>query len=160
MINNNLKASTVFWVLCFLFFLNGNVVAQSEQEEELKGVIQLFFKGLQNGDTISMKKALADKAILQTTYFNKEGESILKTEDFRKFIKSIGSKKPEDVWEERLASYNIQVDGNMANVWTPYTFYFNYKLSHCGVNSFQLFNDGEKWKIIYLIDTRRRLGCK
>ena len=28
--------------------------------------------------------------------------------------------------------------------------------SHCGVNSFQLFNDNGQWKIIYLIDTRRK----
>ncbi len=150
----------IICVLCFIFFFTGILSAQSEYETELKKVIKLFFKGLQNGDTISMKKTLVDNAILQTTFFNKEGESILKTEDFRKFLKSIASKKPDDVWEERLSSYNIQVDGNMANVWTPYEFYLNYDFSHCGVNSFQLFFDGEKWKIIYLIDTRRRLGCK
>jgi len=142
---------------CFLF---NNASAQSDNEIELKKVINLFFKGLQNGDTISMKKTLTDTAILQTTFINNKGESILKTENFDKFLKSIASKKPDDVWEERLSSYNIQVDGNMANVWTPYEFYLNYDFSHCGVNSFQLFFDGEKWKIIYLIDTRRRLGCK
>lgn len=142
---------------CFLF---NNASAQSDNEIELKKVINLFFKGLQNGDTISMKKTLTDTAILQTTFFNNKGESILKTENFEKFLKSIASKNPDDVWEERLSSYNIQIDGNMANVWTPYKFYLNYDFSHCGVNSFQLFFNGEKWKIIYLIDTRRRLGCK
>jgi len=140
--------------------LTGKLSAQSEQVQEIKGVIKLFFKGLQNGDTIAIKKTVSETVILQTAYFNNEGESIMKTDDFNKFIQSVGSKKPDDIWEERLSSYNIQIDGNMANVWTPYEFYLNYKLSHCGVNSFQLFNDGEKWKIIYLIDTRRRLGCK
>ena len=152
--------SRIIGVLCFVFFFTGFVSAQSEHETEIKNVIKLFFKGLQNGDTISMKKTLVDTAILQSTFFNKEGESILKTEDFEKFLKSIASKKADDVWDERLSSYNIQVDGNMANVWTPYEFYLNYDFSHCGVNSFQLFFDGEKWKIIYLIDTRRRFGCK
>lgn len=155
-----MKIYKVLVALLMVCSLTGKLSAQSDDEKELKKVIQLFFKGLQNGDTITMKKTLTDNAILQTTYFNKDGESILKTEDFNKFIKSIAAKKPDDDWEERLLSYSIQIDGNMANVWTPYEFYLNYKFSHCGVNSFQLFNDGEKWKIIYLIDTRRRLGCK
>ncbi|HOD10564.1 MAG TPA: nuclear transport factor 2 family protein, partial [Flavobacterium sp.] len=41
-------------------------------------------------------------------------------------------------------------------VWTPYEFYVNEKLSHSGVNAFTLFKENEKWKIIHLIDTRRK----
>lgn len=154
-----MKMGRITIIVFFIFFVAGNVSAQSETETELKKVIKLFFKGLQSGDTLTMKKTIAANAILQTTYTNNEGESILKTEDFNTFLKSVASKKPEDNWEEKLSSYTIKIDDNMANVWTPYEFYLNYKFSHCGVNSFQLFHNGETWKIIYLIDTRRRLGC-
>jgi len=154
-----MKRCKIIVIICFIFSFMGTISAQSESETELKKVIKLFFKGLQNGDTITMKKTIASSAILQTAYTNKEGESILNNDDFNKFLKSVASKKKEDNWEEKLLSYAIKVDGNMANVWTPYEFYLNYKFSHCGVNSFQLFHDGETWKIIYLIDTRRRLGC-
>ncbi len=153
-----MKILRVVLIICFCCFITENSSAQSEKEE-IKKVIKLFFKGLQNGDTIAIKKTIADDLVLQTTFMNKEGASVLRTEDAGKFLKSLASKKPEDIWEEKLESYNIQVDGSMANVWTPYKFYLNYKFSHCGVNSFQLFNNGEKWVIIYLIDTRRRLGC-
>ncbi len=47
----------------------------------------------------------------------------------------------------------------MANAWTPYEFWYNGNFSHCGVNSFQLIKKDEKWKIIYLVDTRRKEGC-
>ncbi|NNC70268.1 MAG: nuclear transport factor 2 family protein [Flavobacteriaceae bacterium] len=139
--------------------MSGGISAQGEPKEEIKKVIQHFFNGLQTGDTISIKETLADKVVLQTA-FNKEGESILRTDDFDKFLNAIGSKTPEDIWVEKLLSYTIQVDGNMANVWTPYEFYYNNKFSHCGVNSFQLFHNGEAWKIIYLMDTRRKEDCK
>jgi hypothetical protein len=56
--------------------------------------------------------------------------------------------------------YNIQIDGAMANAWTSYEFWVNGSFSHCGVNSFQLFKDEGAWKIIYLIDTRRKEGCQ
>jgi hypothetical protein len=59
-------------------------------------------------------------------------------------------------FEERLLDYSIQVDGAMAHVWTPYEFYVNNKFSHKGVNAFTLFKDNGLWKIVYLIDTRRR----
>lgn len=144
----------------FLFSLPGSISAQSNQKEEVKKVIDHFFKGLQSGDTITIKETIGTNIVLQTAYKNKEGESILRNDDFGKFLKSIGSKNPDDIWQEKLLSYNIQIDGNMANAWTPYEFYFNNNFSHCGVNSFQLFNNGSGWKIIYLIDTRRRKGCK
>ena len=48
----------------------------------------------------------------------------------------------------------------MASVWTPYEFYFNGTFSHCGANSFQLFKEDNQWKIIFLVDIRRRENCK
>jgi hypothetical protein len=59
-------------------------------------------------------------------------------------------------FQEKILSYNIQIDGAMAQVWAPYEFYLNEKFSHSGVNAFTLFKEKDEWKIIYLIDTRRR----
>ena len=68
-------------------------------------------------------------------------------------------KKKEDIWFEKLLSYIINVDENLAIVWTPYEFYFNEIFRRCGVNAFQLFFNGEQWKIISIIDTRRKDNC-
>jgi hypothetical protein len=48
----------------------------------------------------------------------------------------------------------------MAAAWTPYRFYRNGEFSHCGVNSFQLVKMAEGWKIVYIIDTRRKEPCE
>lgn len=148
-----------FLLLLLLFSLTGKVSAQSEQKVAVKKVIERFFEGLQNGNTVIIKETLIDAPILQTTTVSKEGKSILRTTDYAKFLAALAGKKQEDIWEEKLLSYNIQIDGNMANVWTPYKFYRNTDFSHCGVNSFQLILYNDKWKIIYLIDTRRRNNC-
>ncbi len=136
------------------------IVAQQSQEEEIKEVISLFFEGLQNGDTLKIKKTINNELKLQTTFNNKEGKPVLRDDNVSRFLNAVASKKKEDIWEEKLLSYHIKIDGSMANVWTPYKFYLNNDFSHCGVNSFQLFFDGIQWKIIYLIDTRRKQGCK
>lgn len=83
----------------------------------------------------------------------------LVTENPKTLFDAVANRTNEQKRDEQLLDYNIQVDGNMANAWTPYEFWYNGTFSHCGVNSFQLFNDAGTWKIIYLIDTRRREGC-
>jgi len=47
----------------------------------------------------------------------------------------------------------------VAQVWTEYAFYLNKEFSHCGIDAFQLVKDKE-WKIIHLIDTRKKMNCE
>ncbi|WP_286272653.1 hypothetical protein [Thalassotalea hakodatensis] len=61
--------------------------------------------------------------------------------------------------DEKLFSYSVHVSDNLASVWTPYAFYIDGKLSHCGVNSFQLIHTDQQWKIQYLIDNTHSGDC-
>lgn len=131
----------------------------SNIELEVKNTIDTFFEGFHKGDTALIKSVMMDKVLMQTAYRNKEGKDILVTDEPTKLIDAIAKRSDDQKWEEKLLDYKITIDGNMANAWTPYEFWFNGEFSHCGVNSFQLFNDNGTWKIIYLIDTRRRQGC-
>ena len=124
------------------------------QEAEIKKSIGVFFEGMHTTDTLKIKSVCKD-LILQSVS-EKNGVTKLNNEPIAEFYKSIASIPKTMKIEERLLDYKIQVDGAMAHVWTPYEFYINGKLSHKGVNSFQLFKEGETWKIIYIIDTRRK----
>ncbi|NAS13437.1 nuclear transport factor 2 family protein [Poritiphilus flavus] len=145
--------------LLVILLLSLHVAAQSE-EMAVQKTIEAFFDGFHKQDSIIMKQTVSEEPILQTIGKNKEGETLVRTEKFEKLIKSIVSIPDSVKFQEKLLSFNIQIDGAMANAWTPYEFWLNDKFHHCGVNSFQLFNDGSGWKIIYLIDTRRREGCQ
>ena len=143
--------------LCVL--LTSVVFAQEDENAKVKATINTFFEGFHKGDTILVKSVMMDKMVLQTTYKTKEGNNVLVSEESSKLMSAIANRPSDQKWDERLLNYNIQVDGLMAHVWTPYEFWLNDEFSHCGVNSFQLFNDNGQWKIIYLIDTRRKQGC-
>lgn len=149
-----------YYIIIISLFFFGNINTQSEAETQVKQTIETFFKGFHKGDTTLMRSVLADKVVTQSTYTNKKGENILHDSDINEFIKAIAKRPENQKWDERLLEFKIRVDGTMANAWTPYEFWLNGEFSHCGVNSFQLFNDNGKWKIIYLIDTRRRKGCQ
>ena len=88
-----------------------------------------------------------------------ESENPWETGVFSELADFVGHLK-KDSADERIQFETIKIDGPLAIVWTPYNFYHNGKFSHCGVNSFQLVRFDGIWKIQYLIDTRRRTGCK
>ena len=147
-------------VIIFLVLLiTTTITAQNKAEMDVKKAIDTFFEGFHKGDTLLMKSVMYNNMLTQTTYKDREGKGKLVTDDVAKMILTIANRPADQKWEERLLDYNIQIDGTMAHVWTPYEFWVNHQFSHCGVNSFQLFNDDGQWKIIYLMDTRRREGC-
>ena len=149
-----------FFLSCFLFFFVFTMSAQNNSEEAaIKEVIATFFKGLHNGDSAVVSKTFHKDIKIQTTSTQKENK-VLVTESKTKLLTGIAAKNPTHVYFEKLLAINVQTDGNLASVWTPYEFYFNGTFSHCGANSFQLFNNNGLWQITYLIDMRRRTNCK
>ena len=135
-----------------LLFISSLIQAQ---EKEVQQTIEVFFEGFHQKDSLKIKSVCAEKMILQSISEGKKGNKFEdeKPSDFYKSIVTI----PNDLqFEEKILSYNIQVDGAMAHIWTPYEFYINGKLSHSGVNAFTLFKENSTWKIIYIIDTRRQ----
>jgi hypothetical protein len=50
----------------------------------------------------------------------------------------------------------VELDGPLASVWVEYSFYLGNKFLHCGIDAFQIARDGDAWRIVALMDTRRR----
>ena len=133
--------------------------AQNDETAKVKAAIDTFFEGFHKGDTTMMKTVMYGKFNTQTAFKDQNGNDVLRSSESTNLVNAIASRPGTEKWDERLLDYIIKVDNNMANAWTPYEFWRNGEFSHCGVNSFQLFNDNGQWKIIYLIDTRQLEGC-
>ncbi len=141
-------------LMCFAFNH-----AQEPEKIAIQNTIETFFEGFHQQDSLLMKQTVANEMILQTIAIDSLGETKIHETSFSQFLKGIVG-IPETVkFQEVLKSFSIQIDGNMANVWTPYEFRLREEFSHCGVNSFQLVKFNDQWKIIYLIDTRRKENC-
>jgi len=151
-----MKKLLLLTVFCFSFGVQG----QNTDSEAVKATIINFFEAFHKQDTTALKTMAKGDIKLQSISVNKEGKSVLHESEYSQFLKNIASIPKENTFEEKLLSFNIQLDGNMANAWTPYEFWYNGNFSHCGVNSFQLIKEDDEWKIIYLVDTRRREECK
>ena len=138
-----------------LFFILSGLSLQAQQQE-VQHSIEIFFEGFHQKDTVKIKSVCADKIILQSIRESAVKGNKLSDENTKEFYKSIDSIPSNMKFQEKILSYAIEIDGTMAHVWAPYEFYLNDKLSHSGVNTFTLFKEKDSWKIIYLIDTRRK----
>ena len=138
--------------------LVSQTIFSQKEDKAIKTVINNFFTGMEKGDTVLLKSTCTAEPVLQTFMANQEGSMQMFTEDFDEFVRFIGT-PTKDKFKEEIEFEAINAEQSLASVWTPYKFYLNGKVSHCGTNSFQLVKTAEGWKIQYIIDTRRR-SCK
>lgn len=127
----------------------------AQQNQDIEKPVRNLFIGMKNADPVLLKSVFTENAIMHT--ITKDG--MVKSDSVQDFISSISKFSAGDL-EEKIIIDAIHTDGNLASVFTPYSFYLKGKFSHCGANSFQLVKQNDEWKIQYIIDTRRKENCK
>ena len=148
-------------IFTFFLLLSPSLIFAQNGEEELavKTIIEKLFDGMRAGDSTIVRSVFDPSARLQTAFNDKEGNPVLRTGSIDRFVGAVGTPHDE-IWDEKIWSYLTLIDGNLASVWTDYTFYLGEKMSHCGVNAFHLFKSKEGWKISQITDTRRTENCQ
>lgn len=149
-------------LLSVLLIFTGTLSYAQETIDEVsvKTTIEDFFTAFHKQDTTALRKLAHPTIQMQSISIKEDAEPKLHTEEFSSFLKAIYAIPKTTEFQEKIESYKIQVDGPMANVSTHYSFFVNGELSHCGVNTFQLFKEMGYWKIVYIIDTRNKKGCE
>jgi D-alanyl-D-alanine carboxypeptidase len=122
-------------------------------EWEVRKVVHGLFDAMRRGDGAAVSETFHKQARLATV-----GNGDVRTESVEAFAHAVGTPRDE-VWDERLDGLEIAVDGDLAAAWMHYRFYLDAKFSHCGVNAMTLVRNSEGWRILDLLDTRRREGC-
>jgi hypothetical protein len=140
-----------FIFFCTLFFWSIGYA----QNGLPKTAVQDFFKAFHKQDTSTMRSFFHVSASIQTVTSNVDGP-VVREEFVNELIRGIVRIPNEIRFEERIKRFKVRSDGKIAQVWTPYEFWINGKKSHSGVNSFVLVKVGDDWKIIHLIDTRKK----
>ncbi len=136
----------------------GSGAAQTvEQERAVMAPIHRLFDAMRTGDSAQARAAFGPFARLSRAP-GEDGEFQIDDDAIERFIGAIGGER-EEVWDERIWDWDVKVDGHLASVWVPYAFYIGERLSHCGVDAFQLVRLRGEWKIVHVMDTRRAEAC-
>ena len=124
-------------ILTLASFLNiGNTQTDTliSAEQAAINTVKTLFDGMRASDSTMLRSVLHPEAHLQSSFTNKAGLPVLRGGSVDNWVKSVGTPH-EEIYDEKIWSYKVRVDGNLASVWTEYTFYVGEKLSHCGVNA-------------------------
>ncbi len=148
-------------LIIILLLISPTLFSQpAEDEQSAKKLVTDFFDAFHQQDTLKFREFAHPDMVLQSISVQENEENDLKTYSYAEFLKGVSEISGGIDFEEILHDFNIQINGAMATVNTPYTFMLNGERSHCGVNTFQLMKEDDEWKIIYLVDTRMKSGCK
>lgn len=142
-----------------LFAQSDKPATENLEKDAVIETIETLFDAMRAADTTALRSTFAPQMRLMTTYVDKAGNPKIHTGSADEFVASVGQPHDE-IYDEKIWDYEIQIDGLLATAWTNYTFFVGDKLSHCGVNAFQLFKSADGWKIIQITDTRNREGCR
>ena len=145
--------------LLVALFLPVPAHAQTDDEAAVRAVVDRLFDAMRAADSAGVRAVLHPKTRL-TSVAESDGQPAIEVLDSMDgFINAVGTPH-EETWDERIWDVEVRIDGRLATVWANYAFYLGDRLSHCGVDAFQLFKDVDGWKIFEIADTRRREGCE
>ena len=147
----------ILFILIAVLSVTG-AFAQDSAAGGVKLAINTLFDGMRKGDSALIKTVFAKEMVLQSISKDRTGKTVIAVDSGDDFAKAIGT--PHNVvYDERITFNDIKIDGDLASVWAPYKFYLGDKFSHCGVDVFSLMKTASGWKIIYIVDTRRKDNC-
>jgi len=142
-------------LLCLVCTTGFSFGQENNDESEIKRTIDNLFRGMREGDSTLVSSLFYEDARMVSVIRTKDGDYWTQKEPVSRFISAVGSPH-SGVWNEQISNLEIKIDGAFAQAWMDYSFFLDDKFSHCGVNAVQLFYDGEAWKFMHLMDTRRQ----
>jgi hypothetical protein len=150
----------IFLSFSILLSFLAPLFTQNDDEYLIKSTVEKLFIAMRENDSEMLPSIFDEKMRMMTTITDSEGFGMMKESSVDDFILRIAQPKEKGTLDERIVSWDIKIDGNLAMAWTGYEFYSSGNFSHCGVNIFNLVKTNSGWKIFSISDTRRKENCK
>ncbi len=125
--------------------LSISIAAQkTDDKTAVLGVVQNLFDAMRAADAAAiLATGTADNSLvaIQKGKDGKSKVSVISADGFTKFFI-----KPNAV-KEVMYDHKVAIDGDWAQVYGRYVFFVGDKISHCGINQFNLVRTDAGWKI-------------
>jgi hypothetical protein len=129
----------------------------ASDEAAVMAPIDAMFAGLAARDAAAISAQLRSEGSATVANEKADGTRSIRHLTWPEF--TAGIKPGPEKYEERLSMPAIEIDGDIAMVWAPYTFFVDGKAQHCGVDHFDLVRDAGGWKILNITWSQRTTGC-
>lgn len=130
--------------------------AQSPDQAGALAAVNRMFEGMRTADSAMVRSVFSSGARFASVD-SRATPAVITYDTVGGWIAAIATSGRR--WDEQIYDVQVRVDGNIAQVWAPYTFYLDKQVRHCGINAIDLVRDGVGWKVTQIADTRRRENC-
>lgn len=132
--------------ICFSLALASSAFSQKPADsKEALGVVNKLFDEMAAANPAGILAVHTADSQLVALFKRKDGTSRVQAINGDAFSKFFTDKTK--VLKEMMYDPKVEVFGDLAMVWGRYVFYDNGKLTHCGVNTFNLVRSDAGWRI-------------
>jgi len=121
---------------------------KNDDRQAAAAAVNKLFEAMRAKDAEAIRALFMPEGQLVAVDKPRTGQGLSTTRVFTAaaFAKLIAEAKASE-FREVMARPNVEIFGDMALVFGPYTFHVGDKFSHCGTNSFHLVRTADGWKI-------------
>ena len=136
------------------------MLAQHSSRQEILAPVHQVFRAMAAGDSALLSGSFHPDVRLITVTIDSAGRTRVHPESSLQPFRNAVARAGAGVFYEPIHHIRIRNSGAYAEVWARYDFYLRRQFHHCGIDSFQLVQTSDGWKIIQLTDTRETTGCR
>lgn len=144
-------------VLSLLFAAAPAAADDRSDRRQILGAVQGLFDALAARDPAAAMALVVPEGTI-AAHVARDGTSRLRAQRWQEWAE--GLRSGTERLEERMHDPRVRIRGNMATVWTEYSFYRDGAFSHCGVDLFDMARVDGRWRILNLSFTMEREGCR
>lgn len=149
--------SRIFLAIAVLVFATVCASAQKAEERAAIGVVENLFAEMANHNPAAIAALWTKDSNLTALVTGKDGKKRVVAFSGEVFSRNFAEKKNEI--RELMYAPDAEVDGDLAVVYGRYVFFVDAKVSHCGLNSFNLVRSDGVWKIANAVSSIDPNGC-
>ena len=127
------------------------------EEAAVLAPINAVFAAFETGDAAAMLRHVYPDGRVTAVGPRPDGKTGVRQLSFTQFAERV---KPGSVFEERITNPAIEIDGDVAMVWAPFTVRIAGKLESCRYDLFDLVRENGSWKIMNVTFSSRTTGCE
>jgi len=127
-------------------------------EAAVMAPINAMFAGLEARDGAKVLAPTRPEGGATRVVENADGTRTVRHENWAEF--AAGIKAGPEHYREKLVDPAVEIDGDIAMVWSRFVFTIDDKVHHCGVDHFDLIREKGAWKVLNVTWSSRTTGCE
>ncbi len=134
----------------------GPIPAPDFDEAAVLAPVNEAFRALESQDSAALLRLVYPEGRVTAVGTLASGASGLRSQSWTEYAAKM---KPGNGFRERIANPAIEIDGDVALVWAPFTIEVGGKIVSCGYDHFDLVRQNNSWKIMNISFSTRTTGC-